>query len=55
MGCLVMPYGPLVRSLCSCLTAGAPLHMTPSTSRAQIVNTVAAIRNTSPRMRAAGA
>ena len=27
MGCLVMAYGPPVRSLCSCLTVGAGLYL----------------------------
>jgi hypothetical protein len=51
MGCLVIAYGPLVRSLCSSLTAGAALHMAPSASRAQIANAVAATRMARPRIR----
>jgi hypothetical protein len=51
MGCLVIAYGPLVRSVCSSLTAGAALHIAPSTSRAHTVNAVADTRITSPRIR----
>jgi len=51
MGCLVTPYGPLVRSLCSSLTAGEALHIAPSASRAHTANAVAASRIASPRIR----
>src|SRR6516165_7170605 len=48
MGCLVMAYGPVVRSWCSCLTVGAALHIVPSATLAQTVSTVAASNSTSP-------
>src|ERR1017187_2259186 len=54
MGCLVMLYGPLVWSLCCCLTAGAALHIAPSASLAHNVNAVAVSRIASPRMRTEG-
>ena len=55
MGCLVMAYGPPVRSLCPSLTVGAALHMAPSASLAHTVSVVAASRIASPRTRSPGA